>query len=768
MAEWYQLSGQIGLDPDFIAKIKPPIDAVFQTINLTLDLLQEILNFVKSFLIDFTQPIKIIIDALVAQLKALILDIKQLGVYLTSDLDLIDTIKTRGLEAFSKGYAGFENRMVEKLTNPNDSTRPIFSTASTSLSIFIVASANLDGIVSAINLIAQVIEFFTGKSSPTALPNPVNITSTIKNGFFPVNISKVEEYDGIKINWEIAPPPNSKGTFFPSFINPPKSFLIHVRTRPEAWYLGYKVRPNNKTTPTDKPINSVFYLNTEPARVYGGVDYYDIQYQDVYFLEDPNSEIEYKKEDILKTGKTFYYSPSTVGSFLGGSSYSLYIDKNDLPISYEYSYVVDKNTEKKKVDNKTLVDTSSYYIDIVSCDADLGLNNGAVVEKKIALTEPNSLNQKVPETIKVTRVFETASVVVPLPETKDYLYALRNALTIYFVGNYYLDTPNTGMGLSQKTQDNIRAYLRKEPNNNSLIPNKDYRDKIDSTISIILNKMDMPDQSIIQSLQKDIQNLAEPYLKDPSDPFIEEKITIYDLIDRELTEQNFIPGIAYDKTEYQKYFTPGQSFNQKLPENTPILYSATTKIVDPLDLLNAQGGKITKGESLREYFEKTKGTQNILLKDSARKFLDYLPRRKVPSGVGSWVNYRFFEDGIPEFEEFLKIIINFLESLSFGLDGIIKAIRDYIDLIILRIEELQVLINRIKAIIDKLLNFKIGANFAVLFSENQGTRGIVENLINSTNKPPYLDTESFAFGTCLVLGGYPSFIPALLKALAGG
>jgi len=768
MAEWYQLSGQIGLDPDFIAKIKPPIDAVFQTINLTLDLLQEILNFVKSFLIDFTQPIKIIIDALVAQLKALILDIKQLGVYLTSDLDLIDTIKTRGLEAFSKGYAGFENRMVEKLTNPNDSTRPIFSTASTSLSIFIVASANLDGIVSAINLIAQVIEFFTGKSSPTALPNPVNITSTIKNGFFPVKVSTAKEYDGIKINWEIAPPSNSKGTFFPSFINPPKSFLIHVRTRPEAWYLGYKVRPNNKTTPTDKPVNSVFYLNTEPARVYGGVDYYDIKYQDVYFLEDPNSEIEYTKENILETGKTFYYSPSTVGSLLGGTSYSLDINKNDLPKSYEYSYVVDTDTEKKKVDKKTLVDTPTYYIDIVSCDSDLGLNNGAVVEKKIALTEPNLLNQKVPETIKVTRVFDTASVVVPLPETVDYLDALRNALTIYFVGNYYLDNPNIGMGLSQKTQDNIRAYLRKEPNNKNLIPNKNYRDKIDSTIAIILNKMDMPDQSIIQSLQKDIRNLTVPYLTDPSGPD-KEKITIYDLIDIEqMNLRNFIPGIAYDKTEYQKYFTPTQSFNEKLPEDTPILYSATAKIVDPLDLLNTQGGKINKAESLRGYFEKTNGSEGVLLKESARKFLDYLPRKKVFPSTGAWVNYRFFEDGIPEFEEFLKLIINFLESLSFGLDGIIKAIRDYIDLIILRIEELQVLINRIKAIIDKLLNFKIGANFAVLYSENQGTRGIVENLINSTNKPPYLDTESFAFGTCLVLGGYPSFIPALLKALAGG
>ena len=117
MAEWKQLSGTIGLAPDFIQQIKPPIEAIFETINITLDLLQEILSFVKNFLIDFTQPVKIIIDALVAQLKALLLDIKQLGIYWTSDADLIPQIKKDGLGPFSSGYAGFQNRMVKKLTD---------------------------------------------------------------------------------------------------------------------------------------------------------------------------------------------------------------------------------------------------------------------------------------------------------------------------------------------------------------------------------------------------------------------------------------------------------------------------------------------------------------------------------------------------------------------------------------------------------------------------------------------------------------------------
>ncbi|NDB61323.1 hypothetical protein EB001_23230, partial [bacterium] len=236
MAEWISKDGELSLVPDFLTKLKPPIDAIFQTINVTLDLLQSILSFVKNFLIDFTQPIKIIIDLLIAQLKALLLDLKQLGVYFTSDADLIPEIKTSGLEPFGDGYSGFEARMVKKLTDISDPTRPNFSTASGTLSLFVVGSADFTNIIIVINAVMKLVDLFLGNFSDSPLPNPNNLKGTIKNGFLPVNIKTAKEYDGIKITWDISPPPNPKGSFFPSFVTPPASFLIHVRTRPTAWY----------------------------------------------------------------------------------------------------------------------------------------------------------------------------------------------------------------------------------------------------------------------------------------------------------------------------------------------------------------------------------------------------------------------------------------------------------------------------------------------------------------------------------------------------
>lgn len=755
MAEWKHISGEIGLNPDFIAKIKPPIDAIFQSINLTLDLLQEILSFVKNFLVDFTQPIKIIIDALVEQLKALLSDLKQMGVYFTSDTDLIPSIKKSGLEKFSGGYGGFENRMVEKLTNLNDLSRPNFSTSTGAISLFVVATADLSGIVTAINLVMEVIELLTGKSKPSPDPDPVNIKGEITQGFFPVNIKNSVDYDGVKISWDITPPPGASSSAFPSFVNPPKSFLIHVRTRPEPFYIGYKYKPKNKTGASEL-FRGIYFLDGIPARVSGDVELYTIgDPSSVYFLEDPSSDQEYTLNMVKNTGYTFYYEPSSIGSFLTGSSYSLKLEKERIPKTYEYDI-------KKKTYSE--VPTSKLYIEIVSCSTNLGgvYSDGAKVTQIIQLPKADLPNFKAISSVKTTPIVSRGEVTLPLPETKDYFEALKNALAIYFLGGYFLDNE---MGLSDETQANIRAYLNLKKTDMDLINSDDFlfRERVDFKISVILSRMNLPSQTIIQSLKKDIPNLTKPYLKDPR--LLRGKTTLYTLV----KDNDLISGISsnylnfYGKENLDK---TTELFPEPPLANLPVIYYTGSEM-ESYDLESTQINAIKEAKVLKTLLNETEGTENILVRDSARKFLDYLPRRKKPSGTGAWENFRFFEDGIPEFEEFIKLIIDFLESFSLGLGGIIKAIKDYIDLIILKIEELQVLINKIKSIIDNLLNFKIGAGISLLYSLNEGTRGIVENLTNSTNKPPKTTGETFGFGACFVFGGYPAFLPALLSAFAG-
>jgi hypothetical protein len=763
MAEWKQLSGTIGLAPDFIQQIKPPIEAIFETINLTLDLLQDILSFVKNFLIDFTQPIKLIIDALVAQLKALLLDIKQLGIYWTSDADLIPQMKKDGLAPFSNGYASFQNRMVQKLTDLDDFSRPNFSNATGTISLFVYASGDVNSIITAINAVLNFIALFTKTKEETPDPDPVNIQGVLKNGILPIDLKRESDFNRVSISWDIVPPPNASGKPFPSFVNPPKSFLVHIRTSPNPLYIGYKYRPNNSTE-IGQTLTSTYYLTKNiPALVNGGVSLYSGVDDTTIFLDDPDSDIEYKKADIEDTGITLYYAPSTIGSFLAGNTYTLSLEKSVLPKTYEYKYK-NGSDNKKTVESKTLIDTTKLYVEVVSCDTDLGLEDGDSVVDQITLLKDSRPNIQVQTSIRTTPIRARGEVGLPLPETSKFISALKDALAIYLLGGYYKDT---SMGLSNTTQANIKAYLNKLPTDTELLTDVIFKNQVDTKIGVIVNKMNMPDQSIIQSLEKDINNLTKPYLIDPANPN-GEKITFYNLVG-DFGISRLIPGVTYDKNSIASLLslTNKSSLNENLPDNLPVLYSANTE-VKPHEFNSQQASKIQKAESVRSVIEITKGGEGIAIKDSAKNFLEFLPRRRpVIRSEGAWSNIRFFEDGIPEFEQFMKLIINFLESLSFSLDGIIKAIRQYIDIIILRIEEIQALINKIKGLINFLLNLKIGGNVALLYSVNEGTRGIVENLINSQSKPPFNQGESLGFGGCFVFGGYPTFLPALLQAFAG-
>jgi hypothetical protein len=762
MADWKHLSGEIGLNPDFIAKIRPPIDSIFQTINVTLDLLQDILSFVKNFLIDFTQPIKIIIDTIIAQLKALLLDLRQMGVYYTSDMDLLDTIKKSGLEKFSRGYSGFQTRMINKLSNTADPTRPNFSNATSTLSLFVVSTIDLGGFVGAINTIMNLIELFTGKIQPSPDPDPVNIKAQITKGLFPVNIQNTIDYDGVKITWDIVPPPGASVSAFPSFVNPPEAFLIHVRTRPEPFYIGYKHKPKSRTV-QDEFFRSVYYLNDEPARLYGGVELFDVKdKENTYFLEEPSSEEEYSIDMVKDTGHTFYYEPSNVGSFILGSSYSLKIDKDKIPKSKEY--------DKK---NKTFkeVSTSKLFIDIVSCSSKLGYDNGSIVTGKIPLVAADVLNYKVKSPFKTTDAVSHGQVVLPLNESKDYYDAVKNALAIYFLGGYFADDmTDNRMELSDEAQVNIRAYLNKKSTDMDLLPKsfKLFRKDINLKIASVINRMALPPLSIINSLQKDISNLTKPYIRDPRVPAnSNQETTLYSLV----KEYDLAAGISSNKNNFLgevNELVQDKLFGEETRYDLPTI-CYTGKEMTKADLISTQINALTDGSIIKDVLGELKGKENILLRDSAKRILEYVPKRKRLNNEGAWLNYKFFEDGIPEFEQFVKLIINFLESFSLGLDGIIKAIKQYIDLIILKIEELQILINKIKSIIDYLLNLKIslGAGLSMLYSTNEGTRGIIENLLYSTNKPPKTSGETFAFGACFVFGGYPAFLPDLIAAFAG-
>ena len=123
----------------------------------------------------------------------------------------------------------------------------------------------------------------------------------------------------------------------------------------------------------------------------------------------------------------------------------------------------------------------------------------------------------------------------------------------------------------------------------------------------------------------------------------------------------------------------------------------------------------------------------------------------------SWSNYGLV----------LNEIIAFVETLTLGLEGLIKAIKDFIEVLQKRIQEIQRIIAKLKAFIDAILNFALdlGATVGMLFVVSQGTDGLLADFLSATNKP---NAPSLGIGQCVVIPGPPQIVIDLFSAIFGG
>jgi len=135
-----------------------------------------------------------------------------------------------------------------------------------------------------------------------------------------------------------------------------------------------------------------------------------------------------------------------------------------------------------------------------------------------------------------------------------------------------------------------------------------------------------------------------------------------------------------------------------------------------------------------------------------------------PEIKGEWQFIRFFENGIPEVDVFLDEMIKFVRSVKSSLKSIVETAKKYINTLNKRILEIQRVVYMLKRIIDSILAFRINASLDLLYIKSaNGTQGLIEEIKQSTNKPPVTDTSA---GAVLVAGGLPSLVLDLFEVIA--
>lgn len=137
-----------------------------------------------------------------------------------------------------------------------------------------------------------------------------------------------------------------------------------------------------------------------------------------------------------------------------------------------------------------------------------------------------------------------------------------------------------------------------------------------------------------------------------------------------------------------------------------------------------------------------------------------------------WIAFRLFPQGIPSIDRFFDQILALLRAIQAAIESIAETIVRYIEFLQSRLRELQAFLNRINALIQRLLNFFFAiVPAAGLIVVAPGTDGVTSALIGSQNKPiPPANAQQDSYGGGIVLfaGGIPNLVIDVFAALFQG
>lgn len=147
-----------------------PVRNILETLLVFLEILKTILETIKAFLIDFGNPIKALVEALLKILMELVESLKATGVF--AYYDIPDPLKDPNFALVSGGYPAFIERFKGSLYDTKDFNRP--QPRSSTTSGFVILAVDSDGVSELIALIRALLRFFGKEFASPRYEAPAN------------------------------------------------------------------------------------------------------------------------------------------------------------------------------------------------------------------------------------------------------------------------------------------------------------------------------------------------------------------------------------------------------------------------------------------------------------------------------------------------------------------------------------------------------------------------------------------------------------------
>lgn len=451
---------EVSLDPimEPVSAVIASIDSVLAFLIALLNVVQFILNIVKAFLVGLLNPIRAIIEVIIAEIRQIISDLRQAGLYIADDADLITLQPVNISQRLLGGYSEYEKRMLHRLLDRSDPTRPDLSSASAVVALFFyISSGDLPALV---ELIRRIKAFFGQRERSKSAPFAAPTTPEAKLGTYGarpssfVGASKVTSGpDAVTLSWTMP----STGT---PFSKAPKGFLVHVSTVPDGYGIrAYMPDRENSQAVENLPIRAlagVDPIDGTELRLYGGMS--DLSLKEsfteggedhaaqLYLSLDQNTPLispdtliqRYQDTGTPGGAATYFFKVSLSGLLPASSSYSCTLKKADLPDAFDRDGFSTADTfyarvrpVSKEFVNLYLLEGSSRAPTLIDPDLDFGnlytITNDDVVGSTGTVLNPGGGSEA---TGTYGKASEPVKVSFPTASQLSYQEALKAALLV--------------------------------------------------------------------------------------------------------------------------------------------------------------------------------------------------------------------------------------------------------------------------------------------------------------------------------------------------
>jgi hypothetical protein len=705
MADWKSFTIQVP-GKDFME----PVRDVLESLLIYLEVLKAILETIKLFLVDFGNPIRALVEALIKLIEELFLALKQSGFFMY--LDVPNPIDDPNFDWTRGGYPAFVNRFKASLFDSKDFNRP--QPRGSNKGGFVLLMVDATTPWQLIQAVARLLSFFgKGFERPQYLaPNNFKVLPVGADGdpiLAAANVFTSGPIESIQLQWTPPTTQESPDSGFEDVIQKvyrelvPPSFLIGRSTINPA---SRRIDISDLGTP--EAVGIVEFDRETEIRASNGQR---ATRREV--LRDDSGEPVIKFESYLVapigtrllgaagkyrfldnnvvTDEDYYYQ---VRAFIGSLDYNEETGQINFPTSVD-ALQISKHGNNTSIPVMPWPATSSNLADVVS----MGLPT---------LT----LKTRIPVDVGDFDVIENLTALFEVAFSLDFHEELpvdEEGRSIYSFDQDGLplgtETPNSAIGKGSLTSvSGILAGLPSLPILNLLQDlealGKSYQpDEISGTYP------DMPWTTF--NVQRRAAQLADAVgtamlqagtvsaFRDIMRSLPRGQIDVIHLSDLDTLEE-----VVFRATESEDYVIPG-SF---LDVETRATF-----------------------ESVKVYVE---GYADVTYRLSILDVINFIKSFTLGGVPPDWISVAPLRDIIPWSGSFLYDLLDKIQALLDAFNGVIQEIRDFIDLVIRKIEVLEEFIEFLISLLDFIESLEIGA-FVLNSGDVEGTATAWVNVLDT-------------------------------------